>query len=249
MHVFGQLLEAQLEVKTTAALGPGKKALIRFDDTLGKLVVFDGTAWVEYLTTNNDASALGDIKTSQLADDPNPTPAAGTFQGEHNTSWQLCDGSNVSGSDYHTVTGNVTVPDFQAVPVVTTKKLTADSAAVLTDLGDTSLVIGERYELSGQISVAAVGSVSDIGVKIEHDGNIIAQVLNGEQAANNGWCIPFCVKFLATANDLVYTPINMGGTVRGNNTFEETFSQLEKVSGRKEFLDLNYFIKINRNPI
>lgn len=46
---------------------------------------------------------IGDVKYSTLTE--------AQFQAEADGSWILCDGRNVSGSEYHSLTGNVSIPD------------------------------------------------------------------------------------------------------------------------------------------
>ena len=48
---------------------------------------------------------IGDVKQSFLTE--------AEFQAAHDDKWGLCDGQDVTGSDYETITGNSTVPDVR----------------------------------------------------------------------------------------------------------------------------------------
>ena len=50
-----------------------------------------------------NSGQIGDVKYSTLTE--------AQFQAEADSSWILCDGRSVSGSEYHLITGNVNIPD------------------------------------------------------------------------------------------------------------------------------------------
>ena len=61
------------------------------------------TNWRKKLAQFGVGSSVGEVKSSMLTE--------GEFQAIHGTQWTLMDGKTVSGSDYHTLKGVVTIPD------------------------------------------------------------------------------------------------------------------------------------------
>ena len=101
MDVKSQLLDAQAEHVLEASKGTPKVGRLVFATDSGILHVGDGSAWRQIGPT------LGDIKASMLAD--------GVFQTINGSGWIIADGRDVTGSDYHALTGNSTVPDMRGM--------------------------------------------------------------------------------------------------------------------------------------
>ena len=74
----------------------------------------------------NQMSIVGEVKSAFLT--------LAQFQAQAGANWILCDGSNVAGSAYNTLTGNVTVPDMRA-----TVPRMKDNGAGLDSNGDLHL--------------------------------------------------------------------------------------------------------------
>lgn len=100
MDVKSQLIEAQLEHVTEAAKGTAKKGRTVFATDTNVVYVGNGTSWERI-----DGSGLGDVKMAMLTE--------AQFQTENGTEWILCDGRNITGSAFATLTGITTAPDFR----------------------------------------------------------------------------------------------------------------------------------------
>jgi hypothetical protein len=102
MKVGSQLEEAQFEqIDTAGEAAAGKesgRAYWNTDKT--SLLVGDGANLIEFKSVQG---TLGDIRTSMLTE--------ALFQSENDTTWIIADGQDVTGSDYHTLTGETTIPD------------------------------------------------------------------------------------------------------------------------------------------
>lgn len=103
MDVSSQLKNAQVEHFTEATkpvtIVPGR--VIFATDSL-KFYIGDGTKWRLL-----NPSYVGDVRQSMLSE--------AQFQSENGNEWILCDGRDVTGSDYASVTGNTVLPDMRGM--------------------------------------------------------------------------------------------------------------------------------------
>jgi hypothetical protein len=100
MDVKSQLTEAQFEHVTEAAKGTPKTGRIVYATDSKQAYLGDGSEWMQLF-----GSRVGDVKQSML----NETQ----FQQEHGNTWILCDGRNITGSDFHTLTSIASAPDMR----------------------------------------------------------------------------------------------------------------------------------------
>ena len=59
--------------------------------------------WLKKLTKSGSSCSIGDVRHSMLT--------LAQFQQENGSTWVLCDGSDITGSQLATLTGNATLPD------------------------------------------------------------------------------------------------------------------------------------------
>lgn len=106
MIVKGQLTDAQLEIVADVAARDAldhKPARIVYVISNNKMYISNGSSWNSFA----DQSAVGDIKASMLTE--------AQYQSEFGPEWILADGRNVTGSDYHSITGIINIPDLRGV--------------------------------------------------------------------------------------------------------------------------------------
>ena len=106
MIVKGQLTDAQLETVADITARDAldhKPARIVYVISNNKMYISNGSAWNSFA----DQSAVGDIKASMLTE--------AQYQAEFGSEWILADGRLVTGSDYHSITGIVNIPDLRGV--------------------------------------------------------------------------------------------------------------------------------------
>lgn len=105
MKVKGELEEASLEIITTADEASVRKetGMIYYNKETKDILIADTSGVLQKIKAG--AAALGDVKASVLTE--------AQFTSEVGSGWTLADGKDVTGSDYHTLTGVSVVPDLR----------------------------------------------------------------------------------------------------------------------------------------
>jgi hypothetical protein len=108
MEVLGKLNQAQMEWITTAQRATVRQArgMMYWDYETQDILVSDGAALVEYKRRGIEG-VLGELRESMLTEVQ--------FQAETDSTWVLCDGRSVLGSDYATLTGFTVIPDARGM--------------------------------------------------------------------------------------------------------------------------------------
>ena len=102
MDIKSQLKDAQFEHVTEATKGSPIKARSVYATDTDEYYIGNGTVWIKLIN-----SSIGDVKISMLED--------GVFQTVNGSTWVIADGRDVTGSDYHTLTGSAFIPDLRGV--------------------------------------------------------------------------------------------------------------------------------------
>lgn len=102
MDVKSQLKNAQFEHVLEATKGDPLAARFVYATDSGNTYIGNGAVWVRL-----NESGLADLRISDLED--------GIFQTINGDTWILADGRDVTGSDYHALTGKAFVPDYRGM--------------------------------------------------------------------------------------------------------------------------------------
>ena len=111
MIVKGQLKDAQLQLVSSTVerdLLDAKTGQLVFVLNNNAIYFYDGTRWRTLANPSRDSgSPLGQIVSAVLNE--------AEFQAINGSEWVLSDGRDVSGSEYHTLTGNQFIPDLRGM--------------------------------------------------------------------------------------------------------------------------------------
>lgn len=145
MDVKSQLEDAQIEHVTDAARGTAKAGRIVYATDTKQAYLGDGTEWMQIF-----GSRIGDVKSSMLTE--------AQFQIEHGTTWILCDGRNVAGSDFAVLTGITSAPDLRG-----RFPRGKDNGAGVNPDGDVALGTTHSDTLQAHTHTGTLQGVSGIG--------------------------------------------------------------------------------------
>jgi hypothetical protein len=177
VDVYGKLIQAQVEWITTAqrATVNHSRGMMYWDYETQDILISDGATLVQYKRSNIEG-VLGEIRSSLLTE--------AQFQAETDSTWVLCDGRSVIGSDYQILTGNNSIPDARGVFLRGKNNGRVDGnqnpdgdSALGAFQADRSVRI-DTLETSGSFAVAT-GTINP-----DDDGNFTPYIRTGQDGGN-----------------------------------------------------------------